>query len=213
MDKLPEYLSWGIPELVPTKLSALRWTCGFCGDATASDVAYYPKKAATNAGRDVFEHWSIRICQSCQRPTWHEDGRHYPPVRPGRDVSNVPEDTGQLYSEMRDAAGAGAHTASALTGRKILMHVAVEKGAKEGLSFLQYVNYLIDKGYVPTDSDDWVAGDTAALIVLTEQLLRNVYELPAVAARIRGKTAGDSTTTDVETPAGSADGGPRGPSA
>jgi hypothetical protein len=38
----------------------------------------------------------------------------------------------------------------------MLMHIAVEKSAKEGLSFLEYVNFLSDKGYVPPDGRHWV---------------------------------------------------------
>jgi hypothetical protein len=36
------------------------------------------------------------------------------------------------------------------------MHVGVEKGAPEGESFLSYVKYLLDNGYVPPDARDWI---------------------------------------------------------
>ena len=36
--------------------------------------------------------------------------------------------------------------------RKLLMHVAVDKGDKAGESFAHYVDYLVDKGFVPPDS-------------------------------------------------------------
>ena len=96
------------------------------------------------------------------------------------------------------------------------MHVAVEKDAAEGLTFYEYVQYLIDEGYSPTGSDDWLdyirtrgneanheillmdADDAEALISLTEQLLRNVYELPTIAARFKQKAADKAAASDED---------------
>ena len=76
------------------------------------------------------------------------------------------------------------------------MHVAVEKGAKEGESFVSYVEYLAGQGYVPPDGKAWVdyirqkgneanheikvmnAQDAQALITFIEMLLKFVYEFP-----------------------------------
>ena len=81
--------------------------------------------------------------------------------------------------------------------RKILMHVAVEKGAEENKSFKHYVDWLVDERYVPRGGEGWVdyirtrgneanheiapinADDAKALLFFTEALLRNVYELPS----------------------------------
>jgi hypothetical protein len=38
----------------------------------------------------------------------------------------------------------------------MLMHIAVEKSAKEGLSFFEYVNFLSNEGYVPPNGKHWV---------------------------------------------------------
>ena len=43
-----------------------------------------------------------------------------------------------------------------MLARKILMHIAVERGADPGKSFAYYVSYLVDNNYVPPDSRDWV---------------------------------------------------------
>jgi len=42
-----------------------------------------------------------------------------------------------------------AYTASVLCCRKLLMNLAVSKGAKEGENFFKYVDYLATKGYIP----------------------------------------------------------------
>jgi hypothetical protein len=88
-------------------------------------------------------------------------------------------------------------TGAVLLCRKILMNVAVSKGAAEGEQFIKYVEYLDAKGYVPPDGKKWVdhirqKGNEATheikrmwqydgekLITFTEMLLRFVYEFPA----------------------------------
>ena len=77
------------------------------------------------------------------------------------------------------------------------MHIAVEKGAAVGKSFLEYVEYLAQKGYIPPDGKGWVdyilkkgneanheikimsSDDAADLITFSEMLLKFVYEFPA----------------------------------
>jgi hypothetical protein len=77
------------------------------------------------------------------------------------------------------------------------MHIAVEKKAEPGKSFLEYVEYLADKGYVPPDGKGWVdhirtkgneanheikimsEADARDLIAFSEMLLKFVYEFPA----------------------------------
>lgn len=87
-----------------------------------------------------------------------------------------------------------AHTATALLCRKLLMYVAVEKGAEEGKSFQYYVTYLADNHYVPPDGRAWVdhirvrgndathqitiiaREDAEQLVIFTAMLLRQIYE-------------------------------------
>jgi hypothetical protein len=40
--------------------------------------------------------------------------------------------------------------------RKMLMNVAVDKGAKEGKSFWEYIKYLQENHCTPPNSDDWI---------------------------------------------------------
>jgi hypothetical protein len=78
------------------------------------------------------------------------------------------------------------------------MNVAVHKGAKTGLTFIEYVEHLSATNYVPPDGKDWVdhirkkgneatheivlmtAGDAEDLVNFTEMLLKFVYEFPAL---------------------------------
>lgn len=78
-----------------------------------------------------------------------------------------------------------------------MMNIAVGKGAAKDLSFLQYVEYLASKGYVPPDGKHWVdhirskgndanheialmkGADAEELITFAEMLLKFVYEFPA----------------------------------
>jgi len=80
------------------------------------------------------------------------------------------------------------------------MNIAVSKGAREGLKFVEYVNYLAEKGYVPPDGKEWVdhirqkgneatheialmnQEDAKDLITFVEALLRFIYEYPGMIA-------------------------------
>jgi hypothetical protein len=76
------------------------------------------------------------------------------------------------------------------------MNISVSEGAKEGLSFVDYVNYLKDNNYIPPNGLKWVDeirkhGNTAnhkivlktkeealKIVLFTEMLLKFIYELP-----------------------------------
>jgi hypothetical protein len=90
-----------------------------------------------------------------------------------------------------------AYTPAVLGCRKILMHIAVAKGDKPGKGFIEYVEYLSDKGYVPPDGKGWVdhirsksneatheiapmsKSDAEELITFVGMLLKLVFEFPA----------------------------------
>ncbi|MCL5104510.1 MAG: DUF4145 domain-containing protein [Armatimonadetes bacterium] len=78
----------------------------------------------------------------------------------------------------------------------MLMNIAVQECAKEGQRFIEYVEYLGDKGFVPPNGRGWVdyirirgneatheiavmsEQDAVALITFIEMLLRFIYEFP-----------------------------------
>jgi hypothetical protein len=77
------------------------------------------------------------------------------------------------------------------------MNIAVAQGATEGLKFIEYVNHLADKGYIPPNGRGWVdhirkkgneatheialmtQADAEELLAFTEMLLKFVYEFPS----------------------------------
>lgn len=84
------------------------------------------------------------------------------------------------------------------------MHLAVAQGAKEGVSFVQYVDFLSANGYVPPGGREWVdhirkMGNQAnhkiqlfdqesaqELLSFIEMLLKFIYEFPE---RVRRRTS------------------------
>ncbi len=90
----------------------------------------------------------------------------------------------------------GAHTGCVMVCRKILMHIAVEEGDSEGRKFIEYVEYLDDKGLLPYGAKPWAErikdlgneanheiperteADALLLLTLLEQILENLYEIP-----------------------------------
>ena len=98
------------------------------------------------------------------------------------------------YAEARKSISSESYTACVLVCRKILMNVAVGKGAPKGDTFTRYIDYLVQTGYITVTMKEWVdkirdngndatheipppdsekAGTTLEFTVL---LLKNVYE-------------------------------------
>ena len=120
-----------------------------------------------------------------------------PAPRLGNKVDNVPYSIERLYEEARDCTGVGAYTAAVLACRKLLMNITVDHGAKKGQPFIEYIEYLAKKGYVPPNGQQWVnhirqkgneanheialmaEGDAVDLITFIEMLLKFIYEFPA----------------------------------
>lgn len=77
------------------------------------------------------------------------------------------------------------------------MNIAVAQGAKEGESFVSYVEYLANAGFVPPNGRGWVdhirnkgneanheiklmgQADAEELIAFAEMLLKFIYEFPS----------------------------------
>jgi len=175
------------------KVSAIsrgHYVCGFCGIKVGPDQGYVGKDSY---GETLF----ILICPHCQKPTFLHGKVQVPEPLYGNNVSHVPTEVYSLYNEARRCMSVSAYTAAVLVCRKLLMHIAVEKNAPEGKSFLEYVEYLCDNRYVPPDGKGWVdhirkmgneanheiaevsRTDAEELISFSEMLLRFVFELPA----------------------------------
>jgi len=163
------------------------YRCGYCGERVSSSIGYFSSDS----------NYRIYICPNCNRPTYFERDKQFPSFHFGNDVKNVPDDIADLYNEARRCTSVQAFTASVMACRKLLMNIAVEKGAEEGLSFQQYVEYLNAKHYIPPNGKDWVdhirekgneanheikimeKENTQELITFIEMLLKFIYEFPS----------------------------------
>lgn len=180
----------------PKTIPAKRFTCGYCGAYVASEKGF--------ESRPVFHDLSIEttialiyICPSCECPNFFKEEIQTPAPIFGSEVAAVPDLINKLYTEARVCFSNNAFTATTLCCRKILMHIAVEKGAPEGRKFFEYVNYLSSEGYIARDCQEWVdhirgkgneatheiklmtKADAMELIQFVEMLLKQLYEFPA----------------------------------
>jgi len=178
-----------------SELSAFSYVCGHCGNPLSSNVGYTKASNHDGSGSTI---GNIYICHHCQKPTHFENGVQIPGARPGEDVKGV-NDSGveALYKEAGDAYSQNAFTATVLSCRKLLMHIAVSKGAAAGKSFIEYVEFLSSENYVPRDAKGWVdqireTGNEAnhEIVIMTEEqakdilsfvtmLMKLVYEFPS----------------------------------
>jgi len=171
----------------PIAVEGRQYTCAFCGSRVGPARGYAHK---------TYKHHFILLCPTCDRPTYFEGNHQTPAPLLGNDVKHVPTEIYSLYNEARACTGAKAYTAAVLACRKILMHIAVDKGATPGAKFIEYVEYLGTENYVPHGSEGWVdhirkkgneanheiaimaEADALDLINFIEMLLKLVYEFP-----------------------------------
>lgn len=170
--------------------------CGFC-NATVSSVKGY--KLGSGGDGSGAQRGALYICPNCGGPSFFPpEGARYPSPSMGSHVANVPMDLDALYQEARRSTSQNCFTGAVLLCRKMLMNIAVDQGASEGLKFIDYVRYLSDKGFVPPNGKHWVdhirkkgneatheiavmtEEDAKELILFVEMLLRFIYEFPSM---------------------------------
>ncbi len=174
------------------------YTCGHCGNKVSGIVV-----ANYQYGyHDV--KWLI--CTSCgDGSVCSSHGQIFPTISYGPIIEGLPELINRAYQEARDCISVDAFTACELICRRILMHVAVEKGAKQDQSFSEYLSFLEDKGYVTPPMKGWVDlirqhGNKAAhlleppdrkrsesTLMFTAELLRLIYEMEHMANQYASK--------------------------
>ncbi|MBP6921697.1 DUF4145 domain-containing protein [Candidatus Gracilibacteria bacterium] len=181
------------------KLKSKSFICGHCGNPLASEKGWSAQNSSTG------KFWHIYICHHCIKPTFFDEHESQTPgIIFGNDVNDInDEHVEKLYTEARKCTNNNSFTASVLCCRKLLMHIAVARGAKDGLKFIEYVEYLSAKNYIPPDAKDWVdhirekgneanheitimaKEDAEDLIAFSEMLLKLIYEFPANVKRKR----------------------------
>ena len=169
------------------------YICGYCCNDLASQKGYYAIDSARNNCGFIY------ICHKCGKPTFFDRyGKQFPGTPFGEEVLSITsKDITELYNEARNCMAVNAFTAAVMCCRKLLMNIAVSKGASEGQNFLTYVEYLSNSGYVPPNGKDWVdhirnkgneathqiaimnREDAEDLITFIEMLLKFIYEFPA----------------------------------
>lgn len=170
------------------QIESRKFRCGFCGNIVAADRGYFDNSA----------HNRIYPCPHCQKPSFLDAaGNQFPGIAPGNDVGHLPSELEAIYNEARRCVSVNAYTAAVLACRKLLMHVAVQQKADHGKTFIYYVEYLANNGYVPPNGKGWVdhirkkgneatheivlmkEEDATELISFAEMLLKFIYEFPA----------------------------------
>jgi hypothetical protein len=177
-------------------VSSLRFKCAFCDSVVASGAGW---SAYESEHGTAYPAGEIRICPHCSHPSYFpRNGRQIPGPIEGETVKGITEQTVEhIYAEARRAYGEGCFTASVLCCRKLLMHVAVGKGAKAGLPFIGYVEYLDEKRFVPPGCDGWLnqirtkgneanheivimtKDEAKELLTFCEMLLKLTFEFPS----------------------------------
>lgn len=142
-------------------------------------------------------------CPVCLKGSVLEDGTIYPATMPLSEPDGMPALEASVWSDVRKTLSVGAHTAAVMLCRKILFHIAVEKGLaskdnrNRAPSFEQALKHLKAEGYVTPPMADWVArikdvgneanheltpiskDEALDVATFTEQLLILTYEMPA----------------------------------
>ncbi len=183
--------SWEQPKV----LSSRSFICGYCGESIASHQGYQGH-TQTNPQRYVY----IYLCHKCYQPTFFDyNGKQTPGPVFGQSVKHIPDPNIQkLFNEARSCYTIAAYTSCTMCCRKLLMNLAVIEGAPEGKSFVDYVNYLESKNFIPPRGKQWVdtirkTGNEAnhsiefktpeearLVLTFTEMLLRFIFEMPGM---------------------------------
>jgi hypothetical protein len=165
------------------------FVCGFCNTKVSSNIGYTLISFGKNVG-------GVHICPNCGGPIFLFHDSQYPSAAFGKPVQHVPGDLNTLYEEARRCTSQNCYTGAVLLCRKMLMNIAVAHGAEEGKRFVEYVEFLSGKGFVPPNGQGWVdhirkkgneatheislmnEADAHTLITFVEMLLRFIYEFP-----------------------------------
>ena len=130
------------------------FNCGYCGRHTSSKLGL-PMLLPTVTSNQA-KNFGVYICTYCNLPTFIAEDIQMPGVKYGSTVKNLSEILSKVYDEARDSFSVGAYTGVILLCRKLLMHIAVDLGAEANQSFIRYVNYLEEEGFITARSRGWV---------------------------------------------------------
>ena len=136
------------------------YLCAYCNKTVAGFIhdiiefeGYFPAYGPIKEDASY-----VLECPSCNQPTVYmiKDAQTFPSAKALHPVKHLSDNLDTIYNEVRTAIGAGCYTSAVILARTATMHVAVEQNAEENKSFVYYVNYLVDEGYVPPNAKDWI---------------------------------------------------------
>ena len=180
---------WGQLLILPAK----DYKCGYCGREVASNEGYL------KANKFGYGNETIYICPKCEQPSFFSFniGQEPGPIY-GDEIADITDkNICAMYEEARKCMTINAYTSAVMCCRKILMQIAILNGAKPGLRFVEYVEFILENHISPKGSEDWVKEirnvgneanheihlmkkeDAEDLIDFVSSLLRNVFEYPA----------------------------------
>lgn len=146
------------------------------------------------------------LCPNCRRPSVLDQGIVQPGSRPLRTPRGLPSTDLAIWEEARSCLGVHAYSATVMLCRKLLLHIAVEKGLPDkdnrnrAPSYMNAVKYLESAGVITADMREWVdeikdigndanhelnpitEAQATDVATFTEQLLVLAYEMRALRA-------------------------------
>jgi Domain of unknown function (DUF4145) len=132
----------------------LSWTTGLCPECPGTQFVILVR--AADSGR----LW-LR-CVGCHHGLVRNFGDLSPAPLPLSEPAGLPDDAAKLWNEIRRCPGVRAYTATVMPCRKILLHVAVEKGLPpnndkdRAPTFAEALEYLEAEGFVTVHIRPWV---------------------------------------------------------
>ena len=146
--------------------------------------------------------YHIFKCTECYMPVIMGTDKKIIPasqILPFDDVRYLPASIEKLYIECRRCFSNECYHSVIMVSRSLLMHVAVDKGDVAGKSFVKYIDYFQNNGFIGSQNREWVdkirqignkyvheldeatKEDAEKVILFIKQLLGNLYEMPALA--------------------------------
>ena len=136
---------FGKLQYFPDSRLVLNYACGHCGTDVGGIAVCY----------QVFPLAIWLRCPNCSNGSvWSGEGLYPPSLSSSRaytvDVDGLPDNIAQAYHEARKAISVQMYTSCEMMYRKILVNVAVDKGAKKKHTWnhRKCIRYLVKKGYV-----------------------------------------------------------------
>lgn len=187
-----------------SSLNSKSYICGHCGNYISSSKGFYVAyDGTTSANGEGY----IYICHHCNKPTYISFNCQIPGSLYGevfeKEIFND-DLIFLLYEEARKCMEVNAYTSVGMCCRKILMHIAVNCGAKEGQKFIEYVEYLDSKNFIPANCKEWVdiirskgneanheivvlsEEDAKQLISFIQMIIFVIYKMPYQAKKYLG---------------------------